>query len=46
MTDKLPPLLPHRPGQFNVMAIFVFITTENSNYDEIEAIAREIGKIK
>ena len=49
ITQALLKLNPDVPEQKVILDLFganKFITTENSNYDEIEAIAREIGKIK
>ena len=49
ITQALLKLDPNVPEQKAILELFganKFITTENANYAEIEAIAREIGKIK
>jgi phosphonate transport system substrate-binding protein len=49
ITQALLKLNPNVPEQKAILELFganQFITTENANYAEIEAIAREIGKIK
>ena len=43
---KLNPDVPEQKAILDLFGANKFITTENSNYDEIEAIGREIGKIK
>ena len=49
ITQALLKLDPNVPEQKTILDLFgasKFIPTENANYAEIEAIAREIGKIK
>ena len=43
---KLNPDVPEQKAILDLFGANKFITTENANYAEIEAIAREIGKIK
>ena len=43
---KLNPDVPEQKAILDLFGANKFIPTENSNYAEIEAIAREIGKIK
>ena len=43
---KLNPNVPEQKAILDLFGASKFITTENANYAEIEAIAREIGKIK
>lgn len=43
---KLDPNVPEQKAILDLFGASKFITTENSNYAEIEAIGREIGKIK
>lgn len=43
---KLDPQIPEHKEILDLLQANKFITTENSNYAQIEAIGREIGKIK
>lgn len=43
---KLDPNVPEQKAILDLFGASQFIPTENANYAEIEAIAREIGKIK
>ncbi len=43
---KLNADVPEQKAILDLFGATEFITTENANYDQIEAIAREIGKIK
>lgn len=43
---KLDPKVPEQKEILDLLQANKFISTENSNYDEIEKIGREIGKIK
>lgn len=43
---KLNPEIPEHKEILDLFSAAKFIPTENSNYDRIEAVGREIGKIK
>ena len=43
---KLDPKVPEQKEILELLQANKFITTDNSNYAQIEAIGREIGKIK
>ncbi len=43
---KLDPEIPEHKEILDLFSAAKFIPTENSNYDRIEAVGREIGKIK
>ena len=43
---KLDPKVPEQKEILDLLEAKKFIPTKNSNYDQIEAIGREIGKIK
>ena len=43
---KLNPDVPEQKAILDLFGATKFIPTENANYDEIEAVGREIGKIK
>ena len=48
VTDALLQLDPNNPDHAPILAFFAadhFIPTENGNYDQIEAVGREIGQI-
>lgn len=43
---KLDPSVPEQKEILDLFGAQKFITTENANYDQIEAVGREIGKIQ
>jgi phosphonate transport system substrate-binding protein len=43
---KLDPKVPEKKEILDLLQANKFISTKNSNYAQIEAVGREIGKIK